>query len=497
MEIRFREDVISCLEPVLRQEQEIEVTQELRLPDAMPDAGRVICGWAQPVIRSKEWRSDSVCASGGLTVWALYAPEDGSEPRWTDCWVPFQMKWDIPARDADGVLRLLCSPSPVDARLISARKMMFRCPVRMLAEAYVPGKFTVYSGQDLPEDVQVLTENYPLVLLREAGEQQIQLDEELNLNAGEPAVGKIVSCMLGPQITEQKITGDKIVFRGSLTLNLVYEGEDQHLHGTSVSVPFSQIGKLDTSYGPDARGDVLVSLTSHDLELTEDGLLKLKCGLVGQFVVEERQMIPITKDAYSFARPAELAMEKCAIPVILDRRREEIRLEDKLSQPCEKVIQSTLYTGGLQRGDSREDPALFGSVQVLYYDDTGSVKSSNLRWKETIPFSAHHGCEISCTPPGTERIRAAADGGQISVSCDLPVNLTAVCRQEFSMVTGLTLTQETQERPRRPSLILRRKGSQTLWNIAKSCGTTVEDILQANGLEEDTDSSGFLLIPVR
>ena len=42
----------------------------------------------QTILRGKEWRSDSVSFSGGMMVWILYAPEDGSEERCIDGWIP-------------------------------------------------------------------------------------------------------------------------------------------------------------------------------------------------------------------------------------------------------------------------------------------------------------------------------------------------------------------------------------------------------------------------
>ena len=57
--------------PVVKEE-----TQEYKLPDTLPDAGRVISAWGQAVLRGKEWRGDHISLSGGGMVWILYAPED-------------------------------------------------------------------------------------------------------------------------------------------------------------------------------------------------------------------------------------------------------------------------------------------------------------------------------------------------------------------------------------------------------------------------------------
>ena len=72
----------------------------------------------------------------------------------------------------------------------------------------------------------------------------------------------------------------------------------------------------------------------------------------------------------------------------------------------------------------------------------------------------------------------------------------AVGGAPMEMVTGLELG-DLMEPPRdRPSLILCRRGEDSLWEIAKRCGSTVEKIEEANGLTVIPSSGQLLLIPV-
>ena len=64
------------------------------------------------------------------------------------------------------------------------------------------------------------------------------------------------------------------------------------------------------------------------------------------------------------------------------------------------------------------------------------------------------------------------------------------------MVTAVTLGEKKPMDPHRPSLILRRAGEDDLWNLAKKCGSTVEAIREANGLQEEAAPDRLLLIPV-
>ena len=102
MEIAFHKAEFPCLAAAVNEVQNSEQTQELRLPDGMPDVGKVLCAWGQTILRGKEWRSDSLTVSGGMLMWVLYAPEDGSECRIVDGWLPFQMRWQLPPELPEG-----------------------------------------------------------------------------------------------------------------------------------------------------------------------------------------------------------------------------------------------------------------------------------------------------------------------------------------------------------------------------------------------------------
>ena len=68
--------------------------------------------------------------------------------------------------------------------------------------------------------------------------------------------------------------------------------------------------------------------------------------------------------------------------------------------------------------------------------------------------------------------------------------------QGIRMITGLEMGEPEKTDPGRPSLILCRKGSRRLWDLAKENGTTVGQIMEANRLEGEPDDNAVLLIPV-
>ena len=96
----------------------------------------------------------------------------------------------------------------------------------------------------------------------------------------------------------------------------------------------------------------------------------------------------------------------------------------------------------------------------------------------------------------SEKPGVALGEESLGLSIDMPVRLVSSARQELTQVTGMTLGEEKEPDPARPSLILCRAGSRSLWQIAKASGSSVEAIRRINELTDEPESGRMLLIPV-
>ena len=143
MDVTFQNRLVSCLNPVVRETQNCEQTQEIRLTEGMPDVGRILSAWGQPILRGKQWDTDTLNYTGGMMVWVLYVPEDGSQERCIEGWIPFQLHWDLPEDQPEGQIRLRMLPRLVDARRVSPRKILVRAGMGIMAEAFTPMQIPV------------------------------------------------------------------------------------------------------------------------------------------------------------------------------------------------------------------------------------------------------------------------------------------------------------------------------------------------------------------
>jgi len=497
LELQFTIRPCTFLELAVQEVQTGEQTQELRLSDGMPDVGRIVGAWGQPIFRGKEWNSDSIGFSAGMMVWVLYAPEDGSEERVISSWLPLHLRWDLPDNTAEGKIRVMCLPRLVDARSVSPRKILVRAGMSALAEAYVPKTMSLCQPPEEEGEVELLRNRYPLRLRKEAGEKAFLLDEALSLPDSAPKAEKIVYCTLEPRLQDCRVLGDKLVFRGSGKLHMLYRSDAGQLHGWDFDIPFSQMAELEMAHSADAQGDIRFGVTSLEPELEENGRLRLKSGVLGQYAVSDREMVEVAEDAYRPGSQLELQREMLQLPALLENRRENIYAEQTIQADANVVADAQFLPDfpRQRRTDGGMEMTYPGTFQVLYYGEDGILRSGTARWEGQQQLPADEEADITAMPRYAEP-SAAAGSGQITARAEMPMDVGTTGRQQIPMVTGLRETGRIAPDPQRPSLILQRSGGESLWDLAKQNGSTMAAIRSANALQEEPEEDRMLLIPV-
>lgn len=497
MEYQFQKKTVPCLAYAARENQNQELTQEIKLNDGMPDIGRVVCAWGQLIIRSKEWISGSASVTGGVMVNVLYAPEDGSEPRCVDTWIPFQMRWSVSDADRDGTLRVIPLLRFVDGRTVSARKMMVRAGVAIKAEALYPTEFISYEQDELPDNIQVLRNNYPVRLIKESGEKTFVIDEELSLSDGEEKPEKIIYFAVRPELTDKKVMTDKVLLRGNMVLHALYKCESGLLGSREWELGFSQFSELGKQYGTNAVPDIQMAVTSLEFDRTGDGLARLKCGIAAQYYISDEELLSLPEDAYSCTGDLEIHQETIRVPVILDEKTEIVSSEHTIAGVDGKLLDVVLLPDFPQAKKTEQGLSVdnSGVYQVLYYDENNALQSTSSRWEEQTEIPAAQESDVDITVAQSGKTVGGQNAEGFQVNSQILMQSTASMVWEKKIISGLGFHEADAEESR-PSVILCKMNDESLWSIAKRCRSTVNAIQRANNLQSEQDSDKFIVVPI-
>lgn len=493
MEMQFNKTVYPCINVIAEQTLTQELTQELKLTEEMPDIGRILGCWGQIIVRGKEWMSGGMNVSGGVMAWVLYTPEDSATARSAEIWMPFQLKWNLPMTQHDGIIHVKPYIKSMDCRSTAARRLMMRAVIAVTGEAMEQKNMEVFVPVAVPEDVQLLCNSYPMEISQEAGEKPFSIEEDIVI----PGIAKIIRYEICPEIAEHKVMAGRLVFRGMCKIHMLTEMADGTIQGRDTDASFSQFTDLDRDYGTNASATMNVILTGAEIDIDEAGKTSIKCGFTAQYTIFDRVMVEVVEDAYSPNRIVKASMSELSAPARLDILTEEIPYAHTMQAEGQTVLDSAVFSSNpltVRDGDVMESECQM-QYHLLYVDMNGELQSASergeVRWQWAS--DSENTLRQFILP---RRPVVLLDSGSAAISGSFKVDTSVIAEKGIPMVTGLELGETIEPDPQRPALILKRPGEKNLWEIAKECGSTVDAICKANKIEKEPLDDSVLLIPV-
>ena len=497
MEMDFKKTAIPGYRMPLCQVQTTELTQDLRLSESDGDIGNILGCWGQILLRSKEWMGDGVSVSGGIMAWILYLPDEGSVPVKVETWMPFQMKWDMQDVRHDGNLLVIPTLKNIDARNVSARKMIVRANISILAQAVEPVDAFIYQPESIPADVYMKKDTLPMEIPCEAGEMAFQIDEDLALQNGQPPVNKIMYYHFEPVITESRIVSDKLLFRGKLNLHLLYLSENGSFHTWEGETGFSKYTQLNKEYGSSSSVRIIPVLTGAEID-PQTNQIMIKASVAAQYMIYDRIMVESVSDAYSTIRDVSVEMDKMQMMTRLDSMEKTIETETVSPLNPQRILDIRCYHGhpNTRRNGDDLECEMMCTYQILSMDESGILQGHILRSDDQfqIPSDSEN---LMCLYSGIpSEIEIFPEGDGIRVKSSMQIQCDTFCSNGIEMVSGLKVGEAQEPDPTRPSIILRQVADEQLWDLAKLCGSSVNLIQEANHLQAEPQPGQILLIPI-
>ena len=480
MELQFNKKEIACMQQIISQQREQELSQEIRLPDGFPDIGSVIGSWGQLIIRGKEWRDDSVGVSGGVNVWFLYRTEPGDEYKVVESWIPFSTKYNMDMPGKDGTIITLGHINFVDTRSTSPRKVFLRTGITVSIRAFISGNFKITEAKDVPEHLQIKTTPCNFRIPSETGEKLYALEEPLPLPEDLPCVNKVLFYDLHSEIAEMKVIGSRLVFRGIAHLRLVYMSDDEKVYSYVFDIPFSQHTELDHTYEEGADASVYPIVTNLEIEQAEGGMTRMKADITGQYIIYNCETLEVIDDAYSTQYDCEIHAEK--INIYTSDNESSIKIEAKQNADinADRVVACSFSVY------EPTDSYVHGRFYVLYYDKMGQLQSAYLKW-ESDPVSLEKPIVIDVS-----HVRGLSQD-PLSMSANVIFENKGSSTNSMDMICSVNLI-DTERTKVKPTVVLLRNNNDDLWDIAKQCSSTVDEIRKANRSSDDLN--GIILVPV-
>lgn len=502
MELELRQETARGWETVCRATLEQEETAEMIVPDACPDIWQVLDGEARLLLQRKEAQDGKGEFSGLLKTTILYQPEGEQGIGSMEVTLPFSLSPELTNLTRRSCLHVVPRVLSVDVHLLNPRKVLVRVGYCLEVEGFEPQARSLASLVEDPEPQGIRQRTGELRTFQTvyAQEKSFTYQDTLVLPAGRPDAAELLRTRAQCVCTEARVIGNKLVFKGEATLQLLCRGDDGNLFTGDFHLPYSQI--MDAGEESE-EGLCHMDLLFTDVKCTpaeEDRRsFQVELAVQAQAVLRREVTLPVLTDLYSTSYEAEVQREACPVCRLLEQGEEREDLRQTVEAPSlGPLLDVQVRLGRASQSQDGEDRVLTQEVELmlLYESEEG-------------PAAAHQQAQVAHRLPGqgdgkctfyVELLReptASPMGEGMEVSCPVCFHWMTLEEEETQVISRVTLGEKRTEAAQGPSVIIRAvRPGEDLWAVAKAYCTTDGEIMEASGLTDQEIYPGqMLLIP--
>ena len=471
------------------------------LPEYLPEMAAVLACRMQPTVESRQLGGNRLIVDGTVRVQVLYVDQSRNRLFTYETGQPFTASFTTEDLCEPAVVYVEPVISYVNYRAIGPRRLDIRGAWRLYATVFD----TLCS--ELPDRAEesavclkksVAEGNVPA----RCASKQFTVNEVLDI--GGQIAEKIVRCSAEATVSECKILPGKAILKGEITVHSLYEvqgreGEDTPTYAScDHTLLYSQmvdcIGLNDTE-----QAEYLVSVLSCDVradreEGTGQCLLVASIRLSADLQVWESCRCEYISDAYGLRCPATVVFRDQPTTRLLGsgNRRFPIREEVELPEGVCAVVDVWCDATPIATNDGAATYRLL--IHLLAADNEGILSCYERAADVEFPLNSngnapYHRLHL---PECSYRIK---DGNVLELDAVGELHLRDLDQRGLHAVCSLAL-DESHPYPSEASsvkMIFAEEG-ESVWEIAKSCHTSVETVASENDISEEVLSEKCLLL---
>ncbi len=480
------------------------VEEDVLVPDSKPDIGEVLSVQANINITAKEIVGNKLAVEGVVNFKVLYAPSGSEEPI-NNVVAAVDFNQEVEMEDVESTMdvKVDYDVEHVDHSILNERKIAVKAILNLTGKVFKSEEIDVLKEVEGVEDIQTLKDVMEYSKVIGENSSQTVLRETYELAEETPEINEFLDEKAMAVMNDVKVTDGKVIIGGIINLNLVYTTEEPRnpIHELKHEIPFTHFVEVPKALNDmKCKADIKVDKVLTDIKKNieeENKVYDVEIVLKANVEVSDKEKREVLVDAYSPTKNLSLHKSKIKYLKKEDSNSSHTVLKETLEVPEQNpnIIKVFTVNARPMVTDYRlvEDKCViegFINTDVLYIADNEEM--SVHAFNEEVPF--RHSVELSkVSPDMTANIKLSLDDVSYSPinskQIEVKYNLGAFCElskdAEMELVVDLEdLGDEEDEDSKASITIYFVQQGDTLWNIAKRYNTTVQEILDANDIED-------------
>ena len=483
----------------------IMVEGDMIVPDSKPDILNTICTSGVVCIYKKEILDEKIRMDGNINTCIMYLADDSQDKvRGISMSLDFSEVISVPNAKEGMTAMVQAKLKSIECKVINGRKIGIKASLEVDIKIYSKEEVEIINNLQNAEGIQMLKEDLRVNSLVGIGENKIYTKDNISIDNIDN-LAEILKTDLSLVDKDVKISYNKILAKAEARVKIMYLTEDNRVNSIESKIPivgFIDIPNVTEENICDLDYEIKNMIIKPNAPEEHSIYIELEMG-VSAFCYEEKQ-INLIQDLYS---PCEnLEFNKKKITTITNKQthkemkqiREKIEIEGIENK---NIIDVDVCPVIEKQENSRNRILYTGNLEVNFV-----LASQDLQMEirnSKIPFEyAVEGVEDAENVNSKLEMEVVSqdfivqDGGMITSNVDLVMNHDRYRNTNLNIMNEIQTNGEREAQDYSLILYIVKKGD-TLWQIAKRFGSTVDDIVRTNGIEDanQIDVGQKLFIP--
>lgn len=482
-----------CINQIVGQKSEkLVIEGDEIVPDVKPDILSIVSTNGNICIFKKEVQDGRVKIDGSINVYVVYiADDEKSSMRALNTSIDFSKT--IEMREIKSNMQIECKKElqNIECKILNGRKINLKANVQMMLTAYSNESMEYIDNVENKNDMQLLNQSITINSLVGSGTTKVYAKDTMSIENIDN-LSEVMKVTFSLENRENKISYNKVLTKADASFKIMYLTDDGRINTAQVTIPV--MGFIDIQdVSEDTICDVSYELKNIIIKPNnvEEHSVHVESEIEIFCAVFKKQEINMIQDMYS--RTTDLQYTQRTIKVIKEKQEITETFHMRKQERIEEIGQNKIY-------DVEARPSIISSQiedgKIVYQGEMSLTfiyaeeNTSRINVKNVVePFEfAVTSTDITTRTKIETNITiekqdfVVMSDSNIDMKLDMNFILNVIKEGEINIIDDVEET-ETRNKERFSIVIYYTKVGDSLWNIAKKFGSTVDEIARVNNLQ--------------
>lgn len=483
-----------CINKLVTEKKEVLFVEgDMIVPDAKPDILNTICTSGIVSVYKKEIQDEKIKLDGNINTYIMYMP-DGVEDSVRGLNTNLTFSEYINVKECKENMNVIAElqTKSIECKVLNGRKVSIKATLEVNLKVYQNEEIEVINDLKNENDIQMLKEELKVNSLVGTGNTKICVKDNLSIDTTEN-IAEILKTNMNIKNRDIKISYNKVLTKAEIEFNIMYLTEENKIEKITSNLPIigfidiqniSEQNICDINYEIE---NIIIKLNSQ-----EEHSIYVEVELFVNCNAYEEKNLNLIQDLYSTIEKYEF--NKKQILTIIDKQEykstRQIREKISMKDIDEKDLIDVEITPIILKENKINTKILYECEMNLKFIFINSKMHVEIK-EEKIPFeftieNIQNGESLNTN--NNLEIQAKdfiiQQNGDVICNIDIQTDTNAYRTANINVIDTLEEKGKIENRDYSIVIYIVKKGD-TLWNIAKKFGSTVESVAKINQIEDE------------